>query len=191
MMERREAGGPIPEALAIRVRLVIFDVDGVLTDGGVYVGSTESGEAAELKRFNIQDGLGLKLLQWAGLEVAMVSGRVSRATELRARELGVGCYQDDGAHKLPAVRGIMERMGIEWDEVAMVADDLPDVSVFRHVGLKAAVGNATATVAELADWQARRSGGHGAAREFCDALLAARGELNRVVKKYVDERSGP
>jgi 3-deoxy-D-manno-octulosonate 8-phosphate phosphatase (KDO 8-P phosphatase) len=190
MMERREAGGPIPEALAIRVRLVIFDVDGVLTDGGVYIGSTESGEAVELKRFNIQDGLGLKLLQWAGLEVAMVSGRVSKATELRASELGVGCHQDDGAHKLPAVRGIMERMGIGWEEVAMVADDLPDVSVFRHVGLKAAVGNATASIAELADWQARRSGGHGAAREFCNALLAARGELDRVVKKYVDERSG-
>jgi 3-deoxy-D-manno-octulosonate 8-phosphate phosphatase (KDO 8-P phosphatase) len=190
MMERREAGGPIPEALAMRIRLVIFDVDGVLTDGGVYIGSTESGEAVELKRFNIQDGLGLKLLQWAGLEVAMVSGRVSKATELRARELGVACHQDDGAHKLPAVRGIMERMGIGWEDVAMVADDLPDVSVFRHVGLKAAVGNATASITELADWQARRSGGHGAAREFCDALLAARGELDRVVKRYVDERSG-
>ena len=190
MEERREAGGPIPPEVANRVRLVIFDVDGVLTDGGVYIGSTESGEGVELKRFNIQDGLGLKLLQWAGLEVAMVSGRVSDATELRARELGVECHQDDGAHKLPAVRGIMERLGIGWDEVAMVADDLPDMSVFVQVGLKAAVGNATASIAELADWQARRSGGHGAVREFCDELLAARGELDRVVKRYVDERSG-
>ena len=189
-MERREAGGPIPRELASRVRLVIFDVDGVLTDGGVYIGSTASGEGAELKRFNIQDGLGLKLLQWAGLEVAMVSGRVSKATELRARELGVECHQDDGAHKLPAVRGMMERMEIGWDEVAMLADDLPDMAVFRQVGLKAAVGNATASIAERADWQARRSGGHGAAREFCDALLAARGELDRVVSRYVDERSG-
>jgi 3-deoxy-D-manno-octulosonate 8-phosphate phosphatase (KDO 8-P phosphatase) len=184
-------GGPIPAELAEPVKLAVFDVDGVLTDGGVYVGATESGEPIELKRFDVRDGLGLKLLQWAGIEVAMVSGRVSPATEVRARELGVECHQDGGAHKLPIVRRLMERLGIGWENVAMLADDLPDLAVFRKAGLKAAVANATAPVAEIADWRTAQPGGRGAAREFCDALLAARGDLDWVVRRYVDERSGP
>jgi 3-deoxy-D-manno-octulosonate 8-phosphate phosphatase (KDO 8-P phosphatase) len=182
-------GDAIDADVAGRIRLVIFDVDGVLTDGGVYLGATRSGEAVELKRFDIRDGLGLKLLQWSGLEVALVSGRVSRATELRAAELGVPCHQDDGARKVPAVRAIMDRLEIGWDEVAMLADDLPDLSVFRRVGLKAAVADALPPVVQLATWRSRRPGGHGAAREFCDALLDARGDLSRVTGKYVDDRS--
>jgi 3-deoxy-D-manno-octulosonate 8-phosphate phosphatase (KDO 8-P phosphatase) len=181
----------MPAALAEPVKLVVFDVDGVLTDGGVYVGTTASGEAMELKRFDIQDGFGLKLLQWAGIAVAMVSGRVSAATEVRAKELGVECHQDPDAHKLPIVEGLMRRMGIGWDNVAMLADDLPDLAVYRKAGLKAAVANASAPIAEMADWRAARSGGRGAAREFCDALLSARGDLEWVIRKYVDERSGP
>jgi len=184
-------GGTIPPHLARRVRLVIFDVDGVLTDAGVYMGRLPGGETVELKRFDIQDGLGLKMLQWAGLQVVMVSGRVSPATEARAAELGVECHQSEGGHKLPAVRRIAERLGVGWDEVAMLADDLPDVAVLLQVGLKAAVANAVPRVAGLADWRSTREGGHGAAREFCDALLAARGELERVVRTYVAERSTP
>lgn len=182
----------IPEELARRVRLVVFDVDGVLTDAGVYLGVVPGtgDQTFELKRFDIQDGLGLKFLQQAGLEVAIVSGRYSPATEVRARELGIECHQDDGAHKLPAVKRIMERLGIGWEAVAMLADDVPDVAVLRRVGLKAAVANAVPMVAEMADWQTTRRGGQGAAREFCDALLAARGELDRVVESYVAERSG-
>lgn len=186
----RERGGPIPGELAARVRLVIFDVDGVLTDAGVYMGVTASGESVELKRFDIQDGLGLKFLEWAGMKVVMVSGRLSGATEVRAAELDIECHQDAGAHKLPLVRKIMEREGVAWEEVAMLADDLPDMAVFTRVGLRAAVANAVAPIAEAAHWQASRRGGHGAAREFCDALLAARGDLEWVVEKYVGERSG-
>jgi 3-deoxy-D-manno-octulosonate 8-phosphate phosphatase (KDO 8-P phosphatase) len=177
--------------LAKPVRLAVFDVDGVLTDGGVYIGATASGEPMELKRFDIRDGLGLKLLQWAGIEVAMVSGRVSTATEIRAGELGVECHQDGGAHKLPIVRGLMERLDLGWENVAMLADDLPDLAVYRMVGLKAAVADAMAPIAEIADWRAVQPGGRGAAREFCDALLAARGDLDWVMRRYVDERSGP
>jgi len=182
----------IPEGLARRVALVIFDVDGVLTDAGVYLGVVPGAEggAVELKRFDIQDGLGLKFLQRAGLEVVIVSGRTSPATDVRARELGIECHQDDGAHKLPAVKRVMERLGIGWDQVAMLADDVPDVAVLRRVGLKAAVANAVPQVAAMADWQTLRRGGHGAAREFCDALLAARGQLQQVVDAYVAERSG-
>jgi 3-deoxy-D-manno-octulosonate 8-phosphate phosphatase (KDO 8-P phosphatase) len=181
----------VPEHLARRVKLVVFDVDGVLTDGGVYMGRLPGGVQVELKRFDIQDGLGLKLLVWAGLEVILVSGRRSEATRLRALELEIECYQDDAADKLPVIRGVMERMGIGWDEVAMLADDLPDVAVLRRVGLKAAVANATASVVAMADWQSRRAGGHGAAREFCDALLAGRGQLDAVLEAYVGQRSEP
>lgn len=183
-------GGPVPEALARRVKLVVFDVDGVLTDAGVYMGMGPEGEPIELKRFDIQDGLGLKLLKWAGLEVIIVSGRNSQASSIRARELDIECFQNDAAQKLPSIRGVMERMGIGWDEVAMLADDIPDMAALRLVGLKAAVANAVPQVTAVADWQSTRRGGYGAAREFCDALLAGRGELDDVVEAYVRERSG-
>ncbi len=181
---------PLPQQIASRIKLVIFDVDGVLTDAAVYVGLTGSGEPIELKRFDIQDGLGLKMLQRAGLEVAIVSGRISGATDVRARELGIDCYQVEDGHKLPAVRDLLTRLGIGWDEVAMLADDLPDLAVLRLVGLPAAVANAVPHVAEVALWRSGARGGEGAAREFCDALLDARGELEGVVRRYVEERSG-
>lgn len=180
---------PMSSERARAVRLVIFDVDGVLTDAGVYIGATDAGEPIELKRFDIQDGLGMKLLQRAGLEVVMVSGRVSKATEIRAEELGIECHQDAGAQKLPVVRDIMTRLGVDWDAVAMLADDLPDMSVYQHVRLKAAVANAVPAVADAAHWRSTRRGGHGAVREFCDALLEARGQLEDVHGEYVRERS--
>ncbi|MDA0328735.1 MAG: HAD hydrolase family protein [Gemmatimonadetes bacterium] len=181
---------PINPEIAARIKLVIFDVDGVLTDAGVYIGATGSGETAELKRFDIQDGVGMKMLVWGGLDVAIVSGRVSEATSVRARELGiVECHQEPDAHKLKVVEALLERKQIAWDEVAMIGDDIPDLAVMRRVGLKAAVGNATAPVVAIADWQATKLGGHGAAREFCDALLAARGVLDDVIERYVQERS--
>ena len=184
------APDPIPTRLAEKIKLVIFDVDGVLTDAGVYVGATGSGETAELKRFDLQDGVGIKMLMWSGLDVAIVSGRVSEATTLRARELGVTeCHQEPDAHKLKVVMALLERKGVGWDEVAMIGDDIPDLAVLRRVGLKAAVGNATPPIVAIADWQSRKSGGQGAAREFCDALLEARGVLDEVVERYVEERS--
>lgn len=179
---------PMPAERARAVRLVVFDVDGVLTDAGVYIGAPMSGEPVELKRFDIQDGLGMKLLQAAGLEVVMVSGRVSRATDIRARELGIECHQDPGAQKLPLVSGIIERLGIGWDAVAMLADDLPDMAVFEKAGLRAAVANAVPAVARAAHWRSTARGGHGAVREFCDALLEARGQLADVTEAYVAAR---
>ena len=181
---------PIVAELAAQIKLVIFDVDGVLTDAGVYVGAGAGGEATELKRFDIQDGVGLKMLMWSGLEVALVSGRTSEVTALRARELGVvECHQDANAHKLGIVEDLLRRKAVEWHEVAMLADDIPDLAVLRRVGLKAAVANAISHVVDICDWQSSKRGGHGAAREFCDALLAARGELDDVVERYVEERS--
>lgn len=180
----------MPVELARAIELVIFDVDGVLTDAGVYIGASASGEAIELKRFDIQDGVGIKMLMTAGLQVAIVSGRVSEATRLRAAEMGVvECHQEPDAYKLRAVEGMLRRKSIEWHQVAMLGDDVPDLAVLRRVGLKAAVVNATPSVLAAADWTSTRRGGHGAAREFCDALLEARGQLHDVVERYVEERS--
>jgi 3-deoxy-D-manno-octulosonate 8-phosphate phosphatase (KDO 8-P phosphatase) len=184
-------GNPIPPALARAIRLVILDVDGVLTDGGVYMGALPGGETLELKRFDIQDGLGIKLLEWAGVEVAVVSGRVSEATAIRARELGVKeCHQDGGARKVRIIRGLMEARGLEWGEVAMLGDDLPDLAVLRRVGLPAVVANATELAREVAVWQGEKRGGHGAVREFCEALLKGRGDWEEQVEAYVAARSG-
>jgi len=179
----------IPAEIAKRIRLVIFDVDGVLTDAGVYMGLDAEGSLLELKRFNIQDGLGLRLLLDRGLEVALVSGRVSPATEARAREIGIReCHQEPGAQKLPVVVEMMERLGVSWDEVAMMGDDLPDMAVLERVGLPVAVANAISEVRRMALWTSRREGGHGAVREFCKVLLEARGEWEATVEGYVSER---
>ena len=102
----------IPAGLARRIRLVLFDVDGVLTDGGLYIGRSEKGDAVELKRFDITDGLGVHMLVWSGLRVALVSGRESPATRLRAAELGIECYEDAGARKIPLVAKLVERHGV-------------------------------------------------------------------------------
>lgn len=185
-------GNPMGEELARRVRLVILDVDGVLTDGGVYVGELPGGEVLEMKRFDIQDGLGVKLLQWAGVEVAVVSGRMSRATAIRARELGIQeCHQDGGAQKVRIILRLMQDRGLEWSQVAMLADDLPDLAVLRRVGLPAVVGNATEEAVQASVWQARNTGGRGAVREFCEALLKARGDWKAQVEAYVEARNGP
>jgi 3-deoxy-D-manno-octulosonate 8-phosphate phosphatase (KDO 8-P phosphatase) len=186
-----DRGEPIPRDVALRIRLVILDVDGVLTDAGVYLGELPDGSSTELKRFDIQDGLGVKLMIESGVEVAIVSGRVSPATEIRARQIGVDeCHQDGNAEKMRLVRGIMRRRGIDWDEIAMLGDDLPDLPVLRKVGLPVAVANATPEVLAVARWRTVRKGGHGAVREFCQALLEARGEWDDLVEAYCDARSG-
>jgi 3-deoxy-D-manno-octulosonate 8-phosphate phosphatase (KDO 8-P phosphatase) len=174
---------------ARRVRLVILDVDGVMTDGGVYLGATAAGEAVELKRFEIQDGLGIRLLQDAGIMVSIVTGRESRAVAMRAAELGiVEVHQDRTAAKLRIVQAMLERLGIAWEEAAFLGDDLPDLPILRRVGLPAAVGNATPDVRAVARWQGVRHGGYGAVREFAEALLGARGEWAERVEAYVRER---
>ncbi len=174
---------------ARRIRLVILDVDGVMTDGGVYLGATAAGEAVELKRFEIQDGLGIRLLQDAGIVVSIVTGRESRAVAMRAAELGIDeVHQDRTAAKLRIVRAMLERLGIAWEETAFLGDDLPDLPILRRVGLPAAVGNATPDVRAVARWQGVRHGGYGAVREFAEALLGARGEWSDRVEAYVRER---
>jgi 3-deoxy-D-manno-octulosonate 8-phosphate phosphatase (KDO 8-P phosphatase) len=180
---------PIPRELARRIRLVVLDVDGVMTDGGIYLGATDAGERVELKRFEIQDGLGIRLLQEAGITCAIVTGRESHSVRLRAAELGITeCHQDPTAAKLRIVGGLLERLGVAWEETAFLGDDLPDLPVMRRVGLPAAVGNASPDARASATWQGERRGGHGAVREFVEALLGARGEWAERVEAYVRDR---
>lgn len=177
----RESG--IPREIALRIKLVLFDVDGVLTDNGVYIG-----EGVELKRFDIQDGLGLKMLEYAGIGVALISGRVSCATTVRATELGVECYQADAGHKMDAVRTVMKKHGVEWNEVAWLGDDLPDMAPMLKAGLPACVANSVDEIRHVAVYQTQQRGGHGAAREFCEAILKARGQWDDLVREYVAQR---
>jgi 3-deoxy-D-manno-octulosonate 8-phosphate phosphatase (KDO 8-P phosphatase) len=176
--------------LARRIRLVGLDVDGVLTDNGVYVGMVQ-GKPAELKRFDIQDGIGVVLLRLAGLRVVILSGRRSDATELRAAELAVdACLQEHYASKVPAFGALLERFGVAWEEAAFLGDDLPDVPVLGRVGLPVAVANATADARAVARHTTRASGGRGAVREFVEDLLRARGEWEQTVAAYLDTAPG-
>ena len=183
------AAPSLDSATAARIKLVCFDVDGVLTDGGVYLGDS-GGTRVELKRYDIQDGLGIKMLQQAGLLTAIITGRVSESVALRAQELGVDeLVQDNQARKVPALRGMLTARGIDWSECAFVGDDLPDLGVMRLVGLPVAVGNATAEARRAATFSLTRHGGAGAVREFCELLLRARGEWDTQVEAYVASRS--
>jgi 3-deoxy-D-manno-octulosonate 8-phosphate phosphatase (KDO 8-P phosphatase) len=171
-------------AAARRVRLLGLDVDGVLTDNGVYIGPV-AGARVELKRFDIQDGLGLMLLRTAGLPVVWLSGRSSEATAMRAAELRVEeLLQVPGPRKLVAFDDLLTRRGIGWEEVAFVGDDLADLPILRRVGLPLAVANAVADVKAVAAYVTRASGGHGAVREVVELLLRARGEWPDILERY-------
>lgn len=179
----------ITPEVARRIKIVGLDVDGVLTDGGIYLGSV--GESPhEFKRYDIQDGLGIHLLRRAGLRVAFVTGRVSESVRLRARELDIeDVAQDPSAQKLPAFLNILDRRGIQPSEAAFLGDDLPDLPVLRAVGLPVAVANAVAEVRAVCPLRLSRPGGSGAVREFAELLLKSRGEWKAVCDAYVAERS--
>jgi 3-deoxy-D-manno-octulosonate 8-phosphate phosphatase (KDO 8-P phosphatase) len=184
------SGAPaIDPALASRIRFVGFDVDGVLTDGGIYLGDV-NGERVELKRYDIQDGLGIRFLRADGIRCAIVTGRVSESVRLRARELEIDdVTQDSHARKLPAFLRLLDQHGIDPAEAAFVGDDFPDMGVLRQVGLPVAVGNAVDEVRSVCKVTLTRLGGRGAVREFAELLLKARGSWNRLWETYVEERS--
>ncbi|HUF64436.1 MAG TPA: HAD hydrolase family protein [Gemmatimonadaceae bacterium] len=179
----------IDSDLARRIRLVAMDVDGVLTEGGIFLGSA-GGQEMEFKRYDIQDGMGLHLLKMAGIRTAILTGRESESVRMRARELGIDdCHQDSRARKLPAFRELCSRRDLAPGEAAFIGDDLPDLGVLRVVGLPVAVGNAVAEVKAACAVHLSRSGGHGAVRELAELLLKARGEWNELVEQYVADRS--
>lgn len=181
----------IDPQLARSIKLVAFDVDGVMTDGGIYLGDVD-GRRLEFKRYDIQDGLGIAILRHTSVHVAIITGRVSESVRLRAAELGVtDVAQDPDGYKLAGLYRILEERGVQLHEVAFVGDDFPDMAVLRLVGLPVAVANAVPEVAAICKHQLRYSGGRGAVREFAEEFLKARGEWETAWNKYVDARSKP
>jgi 3-deoxy-D-manno-octulosonate 8-phosphate phosphatase (KDO 8-P phosphatase) len=177
----------IEPELARRIRVVILDVDGVLTDGGIYVVDGER-EPFGGRRFHVHDGVGILMLRKAGMTVAIVSGKPSRAVRARAAELGIEeVHQVDPYDKLPTVEAILDRAGAGWDETAFIGDDIADLAVLREVALPAAVPGAAPEVHAAAAWTSCTPGGSGAVREFAEALLRARDEWTPRVEAYVEE----
>jgi 3-deoxy-D-manno-octulosonate 8-phosphate phosphatase (KDO 8-P phosphatase) len=180
-MERPALSFP-PELLlaAQGVRVAFFDVDGVLTDGGLY--QSDQGEA--LKRFNILDGLGLKLLQRAGITPAVITGRDSKPLRARLQALGVTHVHYGSEDKRPAAEKTLQELGLQWNQAAAIGDDWPDLPLLRRCAFAAAPANAHAEVKTAAHYVTRAAGGHGAAREFCDLLLQAGGRYAQLLEGY-------
>jgi 3-deoxy-D-manno-octulosonate 8-phosphate phosphatase (KDO 8-P phosphatase) len=155
------------------VRLAIFDVDGVMTDGTLYIGA--QGEA--FKAFNILDGHGMKMLQAAGVATAIISGRTSEAVARRAAELAIAHVVQGSADKVADFERLIASLGVAESACSFVGDDLPDLGVMRRCGLAVAVANAVEPIRQAAHYVTRASGGRGAVREFCELLLHARGQL--------------
>ena len=158
------------------VRLAIFDVDGVLTDGTLYIGA--QGEA--FKAFNILDGHGVKMLQAAGIDTAILSGRDSEAVVRRAGELAIGHVVQGAGDKLAAFERLLAAAGFRAEACAFVGDDLPDLPVLQVCGFAVAVANAVDEVKAACHYVTRAAGGRGAVREFCELVLRAQGKLGRV-----------
>ena len=175
---------PIPSkdilSAAKNIKLLLLDVDGVLTDGKLYYGN--SGE--ELKAFNIQDGLGIKLLHQAGIQVGIITGRVSALLQRRADELGISPVIQGREDKLTALRELLQGMNLGLNEIAFMGDDLPDLSVINTVGLGITVANASSTLTTEAAWQTRRSGGDGAVREAAEMILRAQNKFDALVEQF-------
>jgi 3-deoxy-D-manno-octulosonate 8-phosphate phosphatase (KDO 8-P phosphatase) len=174
----------LPEAItqrAARVRLLVLDVDGVLTDGRLYYSSAGD----EAKAFHIQDGLGIKLLQRSGVQVALITGRRSAAVERRAHELGIGLLFQGVEDKLIAFETLLGALRTGPDHAACMGDDLPDLPLIRRCALAATVPDAPDLVREHAHYITRRRGGEGAAREVCELLMQAQGTLGALLGEYL------
>lgn len=152
------------------IRLLILDVDGVLTDGRIWLSPT--GE--EYKNFHVHDGLGIKLLQNSGIPVAIISSRKSNALDARVRELGIAYCYTGQTDKLEAFKSLLNTLQLEPDQIAYIGDDLPDLPIMKQVGLAIAVPNAVDEIKAIAAWITSKPGGEGAVREVCDTILALR-----------------
>ena len=165
---------------AQKIKLLLLDVDGVLTDGKLYYGN--SGE--ELKAFDIQDGLGIKLLQSAGIKVGIITGRSSDLVNRRAKELSIDPVIQGREDKLTALNELLKDMNFNLEEIAFVGDDLPDLAVVRRVGLGITPANGNHILASQALWQTKKSGGNGAVREVAELILIAQGKLESLLASH-------
>lgn len=172
-----------PAELLLRaqgIKIAFFDVDGVLTDGGLYI--SESGET--LKRFHTLDGHGIKMLRDAGIVPAVITGRDSLPLRHRLAALGVAHVRYGTEDKLPAAQEMLAELKLDWHQAAAIGDDWPDLPVLRRCQLACAPANAHAEVRGIAHLITQQPGGAGAAREFCDALLGASGTYVKLLDRY-------
>lgn len=184
MRPRPLLNGNLPEdvlARAARVELLVLDVDGVLTDGSLFLGDN----GVEYKAFFSRDGHGIKLLMGEGVEVAVITGRHSRVVAERMASLGVTQVHQGQDHKQPVLDGMLAELGIDGDHAACVGDDLVDLPMMRRCGLAVAVADADPRVVERAHWRTRSPGGRGAVREVCELILQARGALDRALAPWL------
>jgi 3-deoxy-D-manno-octulosonate 8-phosphate phosphatase (KDO 8-P phosphatase) len=173
----------LPGRLA-RVQLLLLDVDGVLTDGGV----TWDNQGIESKTFNIRDGLGIQLWQRSGGRTGIVTGRSSHVVQLRAAELGIGLVRQGVSDKLETVQALMDETGVSWEQTAFMGDDLPDLAPMIRCGVGITVADAAAEVRAAATLVTRLPGGRGAVREAIERLLVARGSWEAIVARFAGRR---
>jgi 3-deoxy-D-manno-octulosonate 8-phosphate phosphatase (KDO 8-P phosphatase) len=166
---------------AARIRLVVFDVDGVLTDGSLFVGD----DGQEYKAFHSRDGHGIKMLMSHGVEVAVITGRTSQVVVHRMKNLGITQVYQGKLEKLPAYQELIQKLGITEEQTAYVGDDVVDLPVMRRVGLAIAVQDAHPLVRKHSHWQTPNPGGRGAARDVCELLMEARGVLEVEMSRYL------
>jgi len=166
---------------AQQIGLVIFDVDGVLTDGSLYLGD----DGQEYKAFNSRDGHGIKMLQASGVEIAIITGRRSEVVRLRMESLGIQHVYQGRRDKLPAYLELRDRLGLADQQIAYVGDDLVDLPIMRRVGLAIAVNDAHPFVIQHAHWQTPHRGGCGAGRDVCELLMDAQGKLQAALETYL------
>lgn len=169
---------------AARVKLLLMDVDGVMTDGTLWNVPDGQGGFAETKGFDSQDGIALQWLNWNGIKTGVISGRVSPATEIRARQCKMSYIYQGHIEKIPILEEIMADAGVSADEIGYIGDDLTDVVIFRRVGFAVAVNNARPEVKSAAHHVTEAKGGQGAVREVVEMILAAQGLWDAILKKY-------
>jgi len=165
------------------IRLIAFDVDGILTDGGLYL--SDSGE--EFKRFNSLDGHGLKMLKRSGIELALITGRTSRCVEMRAKNLGITHLYQGIEKKWDAMQDLLNKLQLAPEVAAFMGDDVVDLPVMRRVGLAVTVPKAPNTVHDYAHYTTKHDGGHGAVREVCELIMSAQGTLSAQLAPYLEE----
>jgi 3-deoxy-D-manno-octulosonate 8-phosphate phosphatase (KDO 8-P phosphatase) len=170
--------------LAAQIRLLLMDVDGVLTDGKLYNVPDPAGNMVETKGFDTQDGVSLQWLSWKGIQTGVISGRVSPATEARARQCNMTYVYQGHLEKIPILEEILQRSGFVASQVAYVGDDLTDVVVMNRVGLSVATANARPEVKHSAMHVTENPGGRGAVREVAELLLRAQGHWDDLLRKY-------
>lgn len=166
---------------AKQVKCLICDIDGVLTDGLIYIDNHNN----ELKAFNIQDGLGLKLLMAAGIEVAVITGSQNAVIEHRMKQLDIRHYFKGQINKQAAFSELKTRLQLNNEAFAYVGDDLPDLPIMKQVGLSVAVSNAVPQVKQIATWSTELHGGRGGVREVCDLILNAQNKLDSALETFL------